>query len=49
MGWRRALETPEFVVEERDDTPATTRRFRIWRNRSPRSLSGWILKATATA
>jgi hypothetical protein len=35
MGWRRALETPEFVVEERDDTPATTRRFRIWRNRSP--------------
>jgi hypothetical protein len=35
MSWRRVLETPEFVVEERDDTPATTRRFRIWRNRSP--------------
>jgi hypothetical protein len=29
------LETQEFVVEQQDDTPATTRRFRIWRNRSP--------------
>jgi hypothetical protein len=34
MAWRRALETPEFVVEERDDSPVT-RRFRIWRHRSP--------------
>jgi hypothetical protein len=35
MSWRRVLESDAFVVEERDDTPATTRRFRIWRHRSP--------------
>jgi len=35
MSWRRVLETQEFVVEQQDDTPATTRRFRIWRHRSP--------------
>jgi hypothetical protein len=34
MSWRRVLETQEFVVEERDDSPVT-RRFRIWRHRSP--------------
>jgi hypothetical protein len=35
MSWRRVLETQEFVVEQQDDTPATTRRFRIWRHQSP--------------
>jgi hypothetical protein len=35
MSWRRVLESDAFVVEERDDTPATVHRFRIWRNRSP--------------
>jgi hypothetical protein len=35
MAWRRALETPEFLVELQDDSPSVSRRFRIWRNRSP--------------
>jgi len=33
--WRRVLETPEFVVEQQEDTPATVHRFRIWRHKAP--------------
>ena len=35
MAWRRVLETQEFVVEQQDDSPGVSRRFRLWRNRSP--------------
>jgi hypothetical protein len=29
------LETPEFLVELQDDSPSVSRRFRIWRGKSP--------------
>jgi hypothetical protein len=35
MSWRRVLESDAFVVEERDDSPGVSRRFRIWRGKSP--------------